>query len=139
MQKSMNRKILNRVFIYEYTGFIILLLFIWLNEIVDIPHLCFGAPVTVINWQESLFETLLILITGGFTVIQTKKMLKRLVFLEGMLQVCASCKKILTDEGTWKQMETYIRNHSDVSFSHGVCPTCAKELYPEFNPYEMNE
>lgn len=52
--------------------------------------------------------------------------------LSGMLPICSSCKKIRNDSGYWQQIETYIRDHSEVEFSHGICPDCAKKLYPEF-------
>jgi PAS domain S-box-containing protein len=52
--------------------------------------------------------------------------------LSGMLPICASCKKIRNDEGYWERIETYIREHSDATFSHGLCPDCAKKLYPQF-------
>ena len=52
--------------------------------------------------------------------------------LSGMLPICASCKKIRDDKGYWNQIETYIRAHSEAEFSHGICPDCAKKLYPEF-------
>lgn len=52
--------------------------------------------------------------------------------LRGMLPICASCKKIRNDEGYWERIETYIREHSDASFTHGICPDCAKKLYPQY-------
>jgi len=52
--------------------------------------------------------------------------------LSGMLPICANCKKIRDDQGYWSQVESYISKHSDLSFSHGICPECAKKLYPEF-------
>jgi PAS domain-containing protein len=52
--------------------------------------------------------------------------------LRGMLPICASCKKIRDDAGYWSQIETYIRKHAGVEFSHGICPECAEKLYPEF-------
>lgn len=50
--------------------------------------------------------------------------------LSGFLPICASCKKIRDDQGYWKQIETYIRDHSEAEFSHGFCPDCAKKLFP---------
>ena len=46
--------------------------------------------------------------------------------------ICASCKKIRDDKGYWNQIEAYIHEHSDATFSHGICPECAKKLYPEY-------
>jgi hypothetical protein len=37
------------------------------------------------------------------------------------------------DKGYWNQIETYIRDHSDTQFSHGLCPDCVRQLYPEFS------
>ncbi len=51
--------------------------------------------------------------------------------LRGYLPICASCKKIRDDRGYWNQVETYISEHSEAEFSHGICPECAKKLYPQ--------
>lgn len=51
--------------------------------------------------------------------------------LSGLLPICASCKRIRDDEGGWQQIEEYIATHSEADFSHGICPQCAHELYPE--------
>jgi AmiR/NasT family two-component response regulator len=50
--------------------------------------------------------------------------------LSGLLPMCASCKKVRDDEGYWHQVEVYIRDHSEVNFTHGICPDCAGRLYP---------
>ena len=52
--------------------------------------------------------------------------------LSGLLPICVNCKKIRNDEGYWEQVESYICKHSEAEFSHGICPECAKVLYPEF-------
>ncbi len=51
--------------------------------------------------------------------------------LRGILPICANCKKIRNDSGYWDQVEKYISEHSDVEFSHGLCPECIDKLYPE--------
>ena len=52
--------------------------------------------------------------------------------LSGMLPICASCKNIRDDKGYWNQIETYLSKHSKAKFSHGICPECAKKLYPDY-------
>jgi len=52
--------------------------------------------------------------------------------LRGLLPICANCKKIRDDRGYWNQIESYVREHSEAEFSHGICPECAAKLYPEF-------
>ena len=53
--------------------------------------------------------------------------------LSGLLPMCASCKKIRDDTGYWQQVETYIKQHSNADFTHGICPECVKKLYPELS------
>jgi PAS domain S-box-containing protein len=65
-------------------------------------------------------------------IIQLQEALDKVKLLSGLLPICASCKKIKDDQGYWKQIEIYIRDHSEAEFSHGICPECAKKLYPEF-------
>ncbi|MBU1068915.1 PAS domain S-box protein [Myxococcota bacterium] len=52
--------------------------------------------------------------------------------LSGLLPICANCKKIRDDQGYWSQVETYIGKHTNAQFSHGICPDCAAQLYPEY-------
>lgn len=49
--------------------------------------------------------------------------------LRGVIPICASCKKILTDSGSWQQLEKYIHEHSEAKFTHGICPDCMKLHY----------
>ncbi len=58
--------------------------------------------------------------------------LSKIKTLSGMLPICSSCKKIRDDEGYWTQIETYINEHSEAEFSHGLCPECASKIYPEY-------
>jgi phosphoserine phosphatase RsbU/P len=53
--------------------------------------------------------------------------------LSGLLPICANCKKIRDDQGYWHQVENYIKEHSDVDFTHALCPSCMSELYPEIS------
>ncbi len=51
--------------------------------------------------------------------------------LEGLIPICAHCKKIRDDSGFWGNVEQYISKHSNVDFSHGICPDCLKKYYPK--------
>ncbi len=53
--------------------------------------------------------------------------------LRGILPICTHCKRIWNDAGMWEQMEVYVRNHTHAEFSHGLCPTCAREHYPDID------
>ena len=60
------------------------------------------------------------------------KLKEEVKILKGFLPICASCKNIRDDKGYWKQIESYITEHSEAEFSHGICPKCVEKLYPEF-------
>lgn len=55
---------------------------------------------------------------------------KELKTLQGILPICASCKKIRNDQGAWEQVESYVAARTDAGFSHSICPECLKRLYP---------
>ncbi|MBW8003380.1 MAG: PAS domain S-box protein [Planctomycetes bacterium] len=56
--------------------------------------------------------------------------------LSGIIPICAKCKKIRDDKGYWKQVEEYIRDHTEAEFSHGLCPECAAEMEKEIDEME---
>ena len=66
-------------------------------------------------------------------IAELKEAMGKVKTLSGLLPICASCKKIRDDKGYWNQIEAYIRKHSKVEFSHGICPDCAKKLYPDID------
>ncbi|MDD5286371.1 MAG: MASE3 domain-containing protein [Desulfuromonadaceae bacterium] len=61
-----------------------------------------------------------------------QKAMEEIKELKGILPICMHCKKIRDDSGYWSQLEIYIRDHSSADFSHGICPDCLKEHYPEY-------
>jgi sigma-B regulation protein RsbU (phosphoserine phosphatase) len=63
---------------------------------------------------------------------ELRQALEQIKTLRGILPICMHCKKIRDDRGYWNQVETYIRDHTDAEFSHGICPECKVRLYPEF-------
>lgn len=56
--------------------------------------------------------------------------------LSGLLPICSKCKKIRDDQGYWSQIETYIEDHSNAQFSHGLCDTCIREMYARESWYK---
>ncbi len=64
------------------------------------------------------------------------KMHVEMKILRGLIPICANCKDIRDDKGTWNQMEAYIQKHSPVLFSHGMCPTCMEKLYGDQDWYK---
>jgi PAS domain S-box-containing protein len=65
-------------------------------------------------------------------IVELQEAVANIKTLRGMLPICASCKKIRDDKGYWTQIEAYVSKHSEAEFTHGICPECAKKLYPEY-------
>lgn len=100
----------------------------------------FTSPPGGELWKVLLnrFLAIFAIWTTAILAVQRTKLLEQrnnaiveLKVLEGLLPICASCKKIRDDEGNWNQMEVYIRDHSEAEFSHGICPDCKDKLYPQ--------
>jgi len=68
------------------------------------------------------------------TIEELQTTLSKVKTLSGMLPICSSCKNIRNDEGYWTQIESYIMEYSEADFSHGICPSCAAEMYPDIYP-----
>lgn len=63
---------------------------------------------------------------------ELQESLEKIRTLSGLVPICANCKKIRDDKGFWNEVEIYISQHSMAEFSHGICPDCMRELYPEY-------
>jgi PAS domain S-box-containing protein len=60
-------------------------------------------------------------------IIDLQEALANVKVLRGLLPICAWCKNVRNDQGYWQQIEAYISDHSEVDFSHGICPSCAQK------------
>ena len=65
-------------------------------------------------------------------ISELREALAQVKTLSGFIPICASCKNIRDDAGYWQQIEQYLSKHSDLEFTHGICPACLEKLYPEF-------
>jgi PAS domain S-box-containing protein len=68
------------------------------------------------------------------TLSERDAALDRVRLLSGLLPICAACKRIRDDGGHWQQIESYISQHSQAKFSHGMCPECGQQYYGELWP-----
>ncbi|MFO7884390.1 MAG: GAF domain-containing protein [Desulfobacteraceae bacterium] len=67
---------------------------------------------------------------------ELKEALANVRQLSGLLPICGHCKRIRDDKGYWNQLEQYIHDHTDATFSHGICQECARKYYPDMDLYE---
>ena len=87
----------------------------------------------ILYWNRKLKNEIVI---RKQTETDLQRALDSVKTLEGLLPICASCKKIRDDSGYWNQIEVYIEDHSDALFSHGICPDCAHRLYGDRDWYK---
>lgn len=66
-------------------------------------------------------------------ILELREAIEKVKTLSGLLPICAHCKKIRDDKGYWNQVESHLSAHSELQFSHGICPECARKHYPEFD------
>ncbi|MCG6895245.1 MAG: hypothetical protein LJE65_16710 [Desulfobacteraceae bacterium] len=95
-------------------------------------HLSTGGltPVSKEMESEEKCERLIDELKGALASIKT---------LSGMLPICSHCKKIRDHSGRWNRLEEYLGRHADAQFSHGLCPQCARRLYPELYPTDSED
>ena len=110
----------------EVTGFCLVTLFLWLNELLDLPHTLFGSPPTPVNWIESLFETAMLLFLGIYVVSITCFFLESSrAGRQGPL-FCRGCKKInIGDE--WICFSDYVQSPEHQTGPECLCPGCIND------------
>ena len=78
-------------------------------------------------------------VLGAFAVlvdriaVQAKALSERVEILEGMLPVCAMCKRIRDEGATWRPLEQYVLTQSKDHISHEICPDCAARVGETFD------
>ena len=89
----------------------------------DKEHLIVGAVTVVVT--NVLFGIL------SIYVANLKRALREIRTLEGLLPICSSCHKIRSKDSQWHVLEKYITERTEATFTHSLCPDCARQLYPE--------
>ena len=88
-----------------------------------------GVAVTLLSLLSIIYIGYLL--SGKLRIITKQR--NDIKTLNKLLPICSNCKKIRDDKGYWNQIESYIRDHSETEFTHGICPECSEKLYPEFH------
>lgn len=118
---------------------------LFMTIVTDLPNKVTGFEVGGVDYLTKPIELpeLLGRVKAHITIRRQQKLIEahnkelqealaKVKLLSGLLPICMNCKKVRDDEGYWQQVEVYIRDHSEVDFSHGICPDCKQVLYPEF-------
>ena len=84
--------------------------------------LAFSAVALAASWSRKLY------LRASLLNEELQLALEKVKTLEGMLPICAWCRKVRDEQGLWEQIEIYVSKHSDTTWTHGICPECAKGM-----------
>ncbi len=98
-----------------------------------------GAVVGLTCSATDITPTKKSLVEREALIAKLQDALEEVNLLSGLLSICASCKRIANEHGTWEPLESYLQTHSQAKFSHGVCPDCLRKLYPDYYPASERE
>jgi len=102
----------------------------WADEWIQPLAVLFHGTQQVPNWRECTTETVVVAAVWAVTFVVTRRLVRRLRYLEEFLRICAWCKKI--DLGNeWGSLETYFDAKLKTKTTHGICPTCAAKQREE--------
>ena len=113
----------------EATAFSLIIVMSWLTEILRLPHLLYGEQFTP-NWNRAILRSIVMFFIWLWVHLATKRVLKRLHYLEEFLRVCSWCRKV-SYGSEWIEMETYLKSKFATKTSHGMCADCLRKKKSE--------
>jgi hypothetical protein len=122
-----NNRRLNGVLLYEHLGFVGIIFFCYLNDLLKLPSLIFSDHPFSFVFQRSTLEMLLILMVWLLVSASTRRLLERIRHLESFLRVCSWCRRI-DYQGEWITLEKFLQQGFDTPTTHGICPDCRSHL-----------
>jgi DNA-binding response OmpR family regulator len=93
----------------------------------DELHARIRAGARIVTLQHRLAEQ----------VAELRDTMARMKQLSGLLPICSYCKRIRSDQNYWEQVDSYITEHTDARFSHGICPTCYDKAMAEIEASDV--
>ncbi|MFL5495738.1 MAG: hypothetical protein ACJ8DC_15240 [Gemmatimonadales bacterium] len=118
------RVVLRRILILESAAFLLIVAIIWLDELLDLPHLLLRAPPSPVRAQEGLLESMLTLLVGSGVVSVTWRAFRRIEYLESLIVMCAWCRRV-REGGDWLTVEAFLERQHHAQTTHGICEACA--------------
>jgi hypothetical protein len=118
------RVVLRRILILEAVAFLAIVAIIWLDELLDLPHLLFRAPRTPVRLGEGLLESVLTMMVGIGVVSVTWRAFRRIQYLESLSVMCAWCRRV-REGGDWLTVEAFLERQHHAQTTHGICEACA--------------
>jgi len=111
---------------WQLMTFIILIMLVWINELRDGAAIFFSTSSGEFSIYRASILTVAVLIAAIITIGNTYLQEQRVV--KSMISVCSNCHRVRLNDAVWQKMEEYIGERSLLSFTHGLCPDCTKDL-----------
>jgi len=127
--RSETRLGISAIAFWQFASFLILVLLIWVNGVLDLPHMLFGTERAGMDFFECSVLTAAVAVTALVTVGHTYLRQRRIA--ESLVTVCSACHKVRANLDAWSAVEDYVTEHSDIQFSHGLCPECFQKSMKE--------
>lgn len=121
---------------WQMMSFLLLILLVWVDEVLDLTSLWFGIRGGETNFYRGWVITIGIIIVAIITVGHTYLQQKRII--RGLLLVCSQCRKIRVDDRMWRHLDHYIADHSLALVSHGLCPECFEQAKQQIEDYSRH-
>jgi len=113
---------------------------------INLPFAIYQNSMNEARLRVILFHIVALFISSSIVIFfsikltgaikKLKEARNQITELSGLLPICSGCKNIRDDKGYWSRVETVIESHSEIQFSHGLCPNCADKLYGEKEWYK---
>ena len=123
------RNLIHRLIFIEAIAFAALIVFISIDDEWLIPKII-GKDFPISHTHlAGILDTLWVACLFVLALYIQMKILHKIRLLEGIMCVCANCKKIRDGENHWSPIEVYIQKRSHADFTHSICPDCGVKLY----------
>lgn len=112
--------------IWQGLIFLMLLCLVWVNEVLDLPNLIYGAPPSPPDWIAAGTLSVGVVVVAFISIAYSYQQHKRV--LAGMLTICSYCHRVQLDQEAWQRLDFFVSSRTRAEFSHGVCPECFARL-----------
>jgi hypothetical protein len=119
--------VFRRLLWIEAAAFALVIVVLWLDELLDLPHILFGAVPTPLRLSECVFESSLALLLAIGTLTVTARAFRRITYLESLVVMCAWCGRV-RDGDEWLTMEQFLEHQHAARTTHGICERCASSV-----------
>ncbi len=116
--------VFRRTLLLEGAGFLLIVVIIWMDEILDLPRLLFGAAPTPLRLGEAWLESALTVAVATVIVSITYRAFRRIEYLESLVVMCAWCRRVRAQE-EWLTVEAFLEWQHNARTTHGICEGCA--------------